>query len=211
MYHLVCFILILSLKGIKTANSDPEPSDKSDNNETTTPIPTTMFKTSANPKTVQVQSTTTKTADCLLRLSNTKELLLFLIIALLSLICLLLLVIIMCLSFKRCRGFRKDKMIVMKSSRTTRRTSVNGGLSETDLMLKDCSSVKVEIETTPDVAQKPEKEERKPADEVNQVNIEKKEISANDTTETSAMTPAKENAQSSQTDPKRGNELETAE
>lgn len=148
MYHFVCFILLVSLEGLRADNST--------NISTTVTVKTTAVITSKNPSILSALSTppqststsksqTIKQHDCLFNLKDSKEMFLFSIISLLLLICLFLLVIT-CLVCKRCRGARSDELVVMKSSTITRRNNVNGGPSETDIMLKGCGSVNVEIE-----------------------------------------------------------------
>ncbi|XP_058267032.1 uncharacterized protein LOC131366535 [Hemibagrus wyckioides] len=216
MYPFVCFILLVSLEGIKTdhnkTNDVTTMSNKNEetdaNNSVETPV-TMYINSNETPTTVHTSSTGTcntnsycqtnanciKASDCLINLVNMKENLLFFIIAFLLLVCILLLLIIMCLACKRCRGVRNDKMVIMKSSR---RSSVNGGPSEVEVRY---SSVKVEIETTPD-----EEQERTPEEEVGGAaaevrnQVKENQNSASDTTETSETAPTQEVDQSGQTD-----------
>ncbi|KAK3521694.1 hypothetical protein QTP70_015570 [Hemibagrus guttatus] len=223
MYHFVCFILVVSLEGIKTQSPNSTTNDVSNTTSSQHPtaditpnnfgystntstmmytnnkeMPTSKStNTNSNCQTTADKPNSNKQADCLIGLTNIKEMLPFFITAFLSVVCILLLLIIMCLACKSCRGVRNDKMVVMKSSR---RSSVNGGPSELEVRY---SSVKVEIETTPD-----EEQERTPEEEVGgaaaevgvQVSAKENTNSANDTTETIETAPTQKVDQSGQTD-----------
>lgn len=217
MYHFVCFILLVSLEGLR-AQENGTASVASTNpliNSSTTDAVTSLYITSnsvthKNPtarksstistsKQTAVQSTSSDQTGFLFNLADMPKLTLLLIIVSLVLLCLFLLVIIMCLACGCCRRGSNSKMVVTKSSATIRRNSANGGPSETDILLKDSNSVKVEIETTPDEPQEPEELGGAAAEVGNQVSTEENKNSANDTSETA---PTQEGDRSDETDPK---------
>lgn len=201
MFPFMCFVLLVSLEGLKAKNTAAAPSTNGSeqeissstqtNKNETTPMTTAISTSTATVKSASVTLCTTNSekdqstqqTNCLFNLKDSKEMLLWSIISLLLLICLLLLVIL-CLVCKRCRSTRHNYEVVNKSPTTARRNSVNGGPSETDIMLKGCSSVKVETETTPDESQKPEEVGGASSGTENQVPGEESKKSANDTSET---------------------------
>lgn len=170
------------------------------NKDMTSQTFSTTHLTDSTSNVKQASDQSSKETDCLINLKDKKEMALWLMITLLLLICFLLLVIIVCLTCKCFRGIRNDKLVVTKSSKITRRNSLNGGPSETDIMLKDCSSVKVEIETTTDESQEPEEVGGATAEVGNQVSTKENKNSPNVTSET---TPTQEFDQSGETDLKK--------
>lgn len=224
MYHFVCFILFVSMNGQKSSATTPSSFSSASNPTVSTNASVQMLQT--NPVTRDNKHTTKPTelatiskteqtpgqssmgTGCLINLEDKKEVTLWLMIAVLSLICFLLLIIIMCLTCKCCQDAKNDELVVMKSPKITRSNSENGGPSETDIMLKDCSSVKVEIEATEDESQVPEEVGGATAKVGNQVSTEENKNSADVTSET---TPTQEVDQSDETGDLKTEDLEKAE
>ncbi|KAF4082348.1 hypothetical protein AMELA_G00150390 [Ameiurus melas] len=220
MYHFVCFILLVSLEGLQGNGTTSYTSTNITTNVSiTTPVNssnTTSQSYSSKQTSTEMTSTSKQTSvqprpsddtDCLFNLKYEKDIFIWSMIGSLILICLLLLVIIMCLACKCCRRVKNGEMVVTKSSATIRRNSANGGPSETDILLKDRTSVKVEMETTPDEPQEPEELGGAAAEIENQVSKEENKNSANDTSENA---PTQEGGQSDEIDPKT-EDLEKAE
>ncbi|XP_053502191.1 uncharacterized protein LOC128620866 isoform X2 [Ictalurus furcatus] len=215
MYHFVCFILLVSLEGLRAQENGTtiEASTSLFTNSPTADFVTSSYRPSNTPKQTSttksssistskqtaVQPTTSDQTGCLFNLKDMTKMTLLLIIVSLILICPFLLVIIMCLARRCCRRGSSSKMVVTKSPTTSRRNSANGGPSETDILLKDSNLVKVEIETTPDKPQEPEELGGAAAEVGNQVSTDENKNSANDTSETA---PTQEGDQSDGTDPK---------
>lgn len=223
MYHFVCFILFVSVNGQKPSDTIPSSFSSASNPTVSTNAsvqtfqtnPMTRDKPTATPtvpatvsKTEQTPGQSSMGTGCLINLKDKKEMTLWLMIVVLSLICFLLLIIIMCLTCKCCRGTKNNELVVTKSPQITRSNSENGGPSETDIMLKDCSSVKVEIEATEDESQVPEEVGGATAKVGNQVSTEENKNSADVTSET---TPTQEVDQSDETGDLKMEDLEKAE
>ncbi|XP_027014293.2 uncharacterized protein LOC113650266 [Tachysurus fulvidraco] len=210
MYHFVCFVLLVSLEGIKTSTQTTSIEHTVSQMDTATMtykgpsdhkgmLAQTMgskpsSKPPSKPPSEPPSELTSEPSSCLIDLKDKKDVLLFSANALLLLVCLLLLLIIMCMACKRCRRSRKDKMVMMKSS-----SGVNGKPSECEVKY---SSVNVEIETTPDEAQEQTPEEEV-GGEASQVSAKENQNTAKDTNETSETneaTPTQEVDRSDQTD-----------
>ncbi|KAI5624491.1 hypothetical protein C0J50_16013 [Silurus asotus] len=211
----MCFILLVSLEGLKAnvnntsvspmtlsakvteENNSISSLSKAPTQTSTSFVPTTTSTTLSTTKEKQRPTKVTQKEDCLIDLGNKKEMTLWMMIALLGLISFLLLVIILCMACKCSQGTRKGELVLMKSSTRTKKNSVNGGPSENEVMLKECSSVKVEVETTPDENQEPEEEGGAAANMENQDSGEENKNSDNDI---SKATLTQEAEQSDKTD-----------